>query len=337
MTSGRPRRAAFKQFVIFVRSWKIGVRVFAWHHLFKLYRYRREILPLDSELLLTQGNPANPAAMLGNLNPASGITMGVCPSDDGGPALIGQMRYASGDRSAHVSFIAPESAAESPSLPSLMDYFAGHAGAQGAFRLLADLEERHPAFEGLRRSGFTVYAWQRIWQFHPPMSAHAGELELWRSARAVDEIAVRSLFQSLVPPLIQAAEPLSDRISRNLIYRQGDEMMAYVEGVYGPKGIYLCPVIHPGVENVTKLLADLLHHLPMRLGRPVYLSVRSYQAWLETSLQQLDGEFAPRQALMVKHLVKAQRVEAFSRRAVLENRQVEPTASIVQSIYNSKN
>jgi hypothetical protein len=72
----------------------------------------------------------------------------------------------------------------------------------------------------------------------------------------------------------------------------------------------------------------------MRLGRPVYLSVRSYQAWLETSLQQLDGQLLPRQALLVKHLVQAQRVEAPARLGVLENRQAEPTATIVTQVSN---
>jgi hypothetical protein len=309
--------------------------VFAWHHLFTLYRYRRDILPLDSELLLTQGSPVN---LLGSLSPARGIMMGYCPSDNGDPSLIGQMRYAAGDRSAHISYLAPGSAVDSPGLPSLLDYFARQAGRQGAYHLLAEPEEHHPVFESLRRSGFSVYAWQRIWEFQVPGPGRPNDLEMWRQARSIDEIAVRTLFQSLVPPLIQAAEPLSDRLSRSLVYQQGDETMAYVEGVYGPRGIFLCPIIHPDVGNPTRLLADLLQHLPLRLGRPVYVSVRSYQSWLETSLQQLDGQFGPRQALMVKHMVTAQRVEAFSaRRAVLENPQAEPTASITPSIYNSKN
>lgn len=316
---------------------KISVREFGWHHLFTLYRYRHQVLSLDSELFLTHGGPVSPASMLMGLNPTRGISMGVCSSTNGEPALIGQMLYTPGERSAHLSFLAPASACDSPSLPTLLDYFAVQAGARGAFHLLAELEEQHPAFVVLRRAGFSVYAWQRIWRFPLPADARGGDMRLWRYGRAVDEPNVRSLYQLLVPPLVQAAEPLSDHVSRGLVYRQGDEVMAFVEAVYGPKGIFLHPIIHPDVGNVTELLADLVHNLPMRLGRPVYLSVRSYQAWLETSLQQLDGEFATRQALMVKHLVKSQRVEALSPRlAVMENRQAEP-ASIVPSIYHSKN
>lgn len=316
----------------------ISVRVFAWHHLFTLYRYRRQILPLDSEMFLTHGSPVSPAAILVNLNPANGIDLRVGTSSNGGPSLIGQMRYTPGERSAHLSFLAPDSACDSPALPYLLDYFAARAGERGAFHLLAELEERHPAFEALRRVGYSVYAWQRIWEFPAAGETRGHEMQHWRYARPVDEQAVRSLYQSLVPPLVQAAEPLSGHISKGLVYRERDEIMAFVEGVYGPKGIYLYPIIHPDAVNVHALLADLLHNLPMRLGRPVYLSVRSYQSWLETSLQQMDGQYTPRQALMVKHLVSAQRVESLqSRLAVLENRQAEPTVSIARTIYQPKN
>jgi hypothetical protein len=275
-------------------------------------------------------------SLLMSMNLVRGVDMGVSPSKNGDPDLIGQMRYTPGERSAHLAFLAPDCACESPALPVLLDYFAAQAGRRGAYHLLAELEEHHAAFEDLRRCGFSVYGWQRIWQFPLPANTHSDELNLWQPARPVDEFSVRSLYQSLVPPLVQAAEPLSERVSKGLIFRQGDEVMAYVEGVYGPKGIYLYPIIHPAVEKVGDLLADLLQNLPLRMGRPVYLSVRSYQAWLETSLQQLDGQFSPRQALMVKHLVKPQRVEALPSRLMLENRHAEPTVSIVTAVCRTK-
>jgi hypothetical protein len=39
----------------------------------------------------------------------------------------------------------------------------------------------------------------------------------------------------------------------------------------------------------------------------VYVCVRSYQAWLESPLEELGAEAAPRQAVMVKRLAKAVR------------------------------
>ena len=44
--------------------------------------------------------------------------------------------------------------------------------------------------------------------------------------------------------------------------------------------------------------------MPDRRGRKIYLNVRSYQAWLEPVLADLGAEASPRQAVMVKHLVR---------------------------------
>ena len=51
-------------------------------------------------------------------------------------------------------------------------------------------------------------------------------------------------------------------------------------------------------------LSSLLNCVPDRRGRPVYLCVRSYQAWLEPALEDLGAKSAPRQAVMVKHLAR---------------------------------
>lgn len=285
------------------------------------------MLPLDYELFLTHGSQTSLPAMLTSMNLGRGVYMSVYRSDNGVPDLIGQMRYTPGDRSARMAFIAPEPECDTPSVNALIEYFAGLAGRQGAFHLLAELDEHHPALAYLRRSGFSVFSWQRIWKF-PAETATGGMPNLWKPARNGDEIAVRSLYHSLVPPLVQAAEPFHSRMNKGLVYRHEGEVLAHAAGVYGPRGIYLYPLIHPAVENVGEILADLLQQLPSRMGRPLYLSVRSYQAWLETTLQQIDGETLPRQALLVKHLVQAQRVEVPARLGVLENRQAEPTATI---------
>jgi hypothetical protein len=78
----------------------------------------------------------------------------------------------------------------------------------------------------------------------------------------------------------------------------------YVNVTYGVRGIVLTPLIHPEATDVALKLNSLLNQLPDRRGRPVYLCVRSYQAWLESALEDLGARAAPRQAVMVKHLVR---------------------------------
>jgi hypothetical protein len=67
-------------------------------------------------------------------------------------------------------------------------------------------------------------------------------------------------------------------------------------------GIVLTPLIHPEATDVSAKLAALISNLPDRRDRPVYLCVRSYQAWLEPVLADLGAKAGLRQAVMVKHL-----------------------------------
>jgi hypothetical protein len=144
---------------------------------------------------------------------------------------------------------------------------------------------------------------------------------------------VRLLYQNLVPPLVQSAEPLPNRRLRGLAYRQNGEIMAYVEGIYGQHGLFLHPLVHPDLTEYSELVRSLMQSLP-RLGRPVYLAVRSYQSWLENGLADLSphAQASPRQALLVKHLAKLQRVPLSARLGVEARSSELPTASIIHQV-----
>ncbi len=271
-------------------------------------------------------------AFLARLHPAVETYTGVFLPDNGKPPLIGQMQYASGERSARLVYLMPGKALDDIGLVYLLENMAAQAGAWGAFHLLAEIEEDSIAMDGVRRSGFSVYAWQRIWQFHPEIENHANEAILWHPATSLDENVIRSLYQSLVPPLVQSAEPLTSRRLQGWVYRHEGEVMAYIEGIYGPRGVYLQPLIHPAVENVSHVIANFLVRQPGLLNRPVYVAVRSYQAWLETVVRDLECQVGPRQALMVKHLVIQQRAAVLAaRHSVLEKYTPEPTVPLVHN------
>lgn len=310
---------------------------------------------MDSAQLLTRGNPAGLAANLNRLHPARGIFTGVTTGNQNGAPLIGQVSYRLGSRSARISYIAPGSICDSPDLPGLLEGLAWHAGDWGAFHVLGELEEVCPAFESMRKAGFSVYAWQRVWQLPlgqtngntnghsrretPRLPGGDGSVRsaaTWQPVREEDEWAVRNLFQNLVPPLAQSAEPLTIRRQRGLINRQGSEIMAYVESVFGPRGIYLYPLIHPDIDDVGSLLTSLPQALSPLMGRPVYMAVRSYQAWMETTLTELGARSTPRQAMMVKHLAQAQRVPLNARLVQIEGRQIEPAKTVAQNMSRSE-
>jgi hypothetical protein len=298
-----------------------------------LIRWRKDILCLDYALELTRGNPVGISAALAQLHPARGSYTGVATAEDDGPNLIGQIIYTAGNPSARLSFVAPGTAAVSPLLTGLLEGLVWQAGDWGAFHLVGEIDELSPAFEALRKSGFTVYAWQRIWKLQPLPSADGKEAQSWQPVSSVDEFAIRNLYQNLVPPLVQSAEPLPSQRLRGLVYWQNGEIMAYVNWVEGPRGLFLHPIIHPDLTNYGDPLRALVHNLP-RMGRPVYLAVRSYQSWLENALTDLPAEATPRHALLVKHLATLLRVPLNARLGVDTRSSEVPTASMVQQNIN---
>lgn len=305
---------------------KISVRSFAWHDLITFYRYRQQVVCTDCAQALTHGSPVGAMGFLARLNPSIGIYTCIRPASDDEPVLIGQMQYADGSRSAHIVFLLPDEGLNQPGITEVLDRLAVKAGSWGAFHLLAEVEESSCGLEGLRRAGFSVYAWQRIWKFtskgglpenrngngkahgnHTPHPDAKTAGAHWRRAVGVDEVMIRNLYQSLVPPLVQSAEPLTLQRPLDWVYIQDGEILAYAEGTYGPQGIYLQPLIHPAIDNVRQVLGDLLEQQRNPSGRPIYVAIRSYQAWLDTVMGDLECEVAPRQALMVRHLVVKQR------------------------------
>jgi len=148
-----------------------------------------------------------------------------------------------------------------------------------------------------------------------------------------DEPIVRSLYQTLVPPLVQASEVYSGADIPRLIYRNANgEIVAFVESLSGPKGIYLKPIIHPAVEKADELLAGLTG-IFQELGKPVYLQMRSYQAWITPALENLGASSTVHFALLVRHLAASQLVSASNRILNLDQRRAETTgAPIIQKM-----
>jgi hypothetical protein len=293
------------------------------------------VTPLDSALALTRGSPLGPIAFLSQLNPRNGIYTAIGYSSEENKRVIGQVKCVQGRRSAQLTYITPHSASNSSILPVLFEGLAYQAGQWGACSLLAEVDERDPLFEDLRRAGFVVYGWQKIFAlpFRGGIDYH--QPGLWHFAPPEADHSIRHLYQTLVPPLMQAADPLPKGRLYGLIHHDNKELMAYVESIYGPEGIYLLPLIHPDVENVKLLLANLEGYLSPLLGRKVYLAVRSHQAWLEIALDDVVELKSSRQALMVKHLASFQRVAiANAHLAMIEETHAKASTPILKNYTN---
>jgi len=266
-----------------------------------LARYRHDVLTLDSARALTRGNPLGAAALLSYLNPRRYIFTAV--ASENGDTLIGQITLTEAETSARLTFLAPQDGSELLTVP-LVENLAEQAGEWGAFHILAEVDETSPAFKSLRQAGFSMYAWQRIWKL--PLAETRDVERIWRPVREVDWPAVQSLHNQIVPALLQPIEMLP-RSAEGLVCRERGELQAYAAFRKGPAGIWLQPLIPPDCD-CTPRLAGMLNTLGNG-RRPVYVCVRSYHAWLEAVLDDLGAQPGPQQAVMVKRLVKAQKVE----------------------------
>ena len=253
------------------------------------------------------------------------------PAEKDQPPLFGQVQHTLGERSAHLSFIFPDNPEPHPGLLKLLDELTVHAGQMGAANILAEVNDTNPSFEVLRRSGFSTYCWESVWKLPGRVDKSSFEEFTWEPIAALDESAVHTLYQTLVPPLVQSAEPFNGDDVRRLVVRNNGDLVAYVECLSGPKGVYLKPILHPAAPNPLELLQDLIK-LFQGLGRPVYMQMRSYQAWLTPLLESLNAEVSVHFALMIRHLAVAQFNPATSPQLRVASRHTEPTASIVQKM-----
>jgi hypothetical protein len=311
------------------------IRPFDWRDLPLLIRYRRRGLFFDNAALLTRGEMMVPAgAMLSYFAPATGVFTFLCADKrECAVPLLGQLNHTQGEQIARLSFLAPESALDSGGLHDMLDHMVQYIGGRGAIHLMAEVDERTTAFQILRNAGFAVYVRQRIWRVEGKSGGEDSEA-FWRAGSDQDVIAVRSLHNTLVPGLVQQVEPLPSNHLHGLVSDQDGEVLAYAEIKNGSRGTWVQPYIHPDVELVDERLVDLLRSLPGNGSRPVYLCVRSYQAWLEHILEEIEADPGPVQAVMVKHLAIAKRVTPSFALPALEGGQGEASAPFARTEIN---
>jgi len=271
-----------------------------------LYGFRDEAVGLDTTRMLTRGNPLGAVGLLSYVNPSRHIYSAIANGED--ESVLGGITHTPDETFAKLYYLAPSSQLDHPELPELVDELSSQAGAWGAFHVLAEVDETNGAFVALRKSGFSVYAWQRMWNMSD--MAESNSSLGWTRVKSVHLPSVQSLYHQIVPPLLHPVEP-QPKAAGGWLCNEGAK--CYVSVSHGMYGIVLTPLIHPEATNVSEKLSALISNLPDRRGRSVYVCVRSYQAWLEPVLADLGAKAAERQAVMVKHLVHMVKDAALAR------------------------
>jgi len=273
----------------------MSIRPLAIFDLPYVYSFREEAIGLDTARTLTRGNPLGAVGLMAYVNPAKHIYAAIINGSK--DSVLGGIIHSRSETFAKLLYLAPASQLSHPDLPALIENLVVQAGEWGAFHVLAEVDEIGDAFVPLRKSGFSVYAWQRMWDVSQITESNNG-FE-WTRVRSVHLQSIQNLYHQIVPPLLQQVEPQPKEASG---WMCNEGVKCYVSASQGVYGIVLAPLIHPEATDVGAKLASLIANLPDRRNRPVYICVRSYQAWLEPVLADLGAQGADRQAVMVKHL-----------------------------------
>jgi hypothetical protein len=268
--------------------------------------------------------------LLASFRPLDHVFTGICEDDEVRRSWIGQIHQSSKLSSAHIHFLMQPTGSDSGDLSALLEKMIIKAGGWGAKQVVADVELDSETFNHFRRAGFSVLTKHKVYKWTMPLQDTPQVQRRWRIWNKTDIHKMRGLYFTIVPPLIQPVEPLSRREMLGLVnYNPSGDLLAYADLIYGPIGAWVLPFIHPQVtENITDLLSQLLLDLPNLAGRPVYITARSYQPWIEGALENISGEAGPEQALMVRYLALRQRVREEVTYAPIENGEREPTVSI---------
>ena len=286
----------------------------------KLPRYRDEVLTLDCRRALTRGNPLRASSFISYLNPKRRIYTAIIENEKK-EEFIGGIIQRSEEKIARLAYLAP---AEAPI--ALIEHLIAHAGSWHARQVLAEINENHPLFKILRQSGFAVYSHQRIWDLSK-IQLPSTSASQWQKIKNIDLINIQNLENKIIPPLLKQVESFANSSTGMLC--QSDELLAYIDITYGSQGIFLRPLIHPNIDNLREKLLNFVAHIPNRRERDIYISLRSHQAWVENTLEEMGAKTGQRQAVMVKHLVSKVPVEK-KVRARGEKAWANPAATIQQ-------
>jgi len=264
--------------------------------LITLYNYRNQVLPLDNARALTHGDMLGLVSLFSYLNPRREISTGISSNEDS--IVMGQVTHSDGSSHANLAFLAPEESSQQAQ-NALLDFLSAQAGAWGCLSVLAEVNENSPVFKVLRQSGFSMYAWQRIWKLKEGSGFVPGVL--WKETTDGDKVAIQNLYNLIIPAMLQPMET-PPRHATGLVCHQEGVIQAFMSIQYGLAGIWVQPLIHPDATCSLEWMSSMLTSIPNRRSRPVYVCVRSYQAWLENMLEDLGASAGERQAVMVRHL-----------------------------------
>ena len=226
------------------------IRALDWRDLAALRRMSLQGVCLHTEAALTRDTHPLTVGIAGYMIVGSSAATFVAREPGAQPAFA-QLR--SSGTHARVHFLAPASGQLPPHTGSaLLEEVAAEAGRRGAQNLIAEVDEHSAEYEMLRRSGFSIYARQEIYQLQPPVPP--GPSSALRKRTAADGLAVLALYDNVVPRLVQQVEPAPPAKGNGYVFSRGGELQAFLQVGRGTRGCFVQPFLHPEVQDAISVV-----------------------------------------------------------------------------------
>ncbi len=291
---------------------------------------RTELLQsLDTLRLVTRGEPFNLRNLMHSISPPVEQYVAYCDNDPERPCYA-QVISRVDETRGQLSFLGAAGDVDQTNIACLLEYLIANAGKWGTHYITCDLPENSPHLYGFKKAGFLTWANQTVFRPASAGTQSAKPEHLWRTWNANDMRAMTSLYRGVVPGLFQPIEPLTRKAALGLVlYHPEGELLGYADLDYGPKGVWVQPILAPEA-NDPQILSDLLKAIPELYNRPVFLAARSYQPWLASLAAQLPGEIQGSQLLMVRYLVRQLKVAEPQAFALYETGNIERSMPVSQ-------
>ena len=262
---------------------------------------------LDTLRLLTRGEPFNLRNLVHSISPPVEQYIAYCDNDPERPCYA-QVISRVDETQAKLTLLGALDDTDQTDIACLLENLIANAGKWGTHYITCDLPVNSPHLTGFKKAGFLTWANQSVFRLAPEAQLSNTPKYLWRTWNANDMRAMTSLYRGVVPGLFQPIEPLTRKAALGLVlYHPEGELLGYADLDYGPKGVWVQPVLSPEA-NDPQLLSDLQKAIPDLYNRPMFLAARSYQPWLASLAAQLPGEIQGSQLLMVRYLVRQLKV-----------------------------
>ena len=251
--------------------------------------------------------------------------------DDGLPRCYGQVLHQTGKAYGQLAYIAPTPHCEDAHVTALLEHLIQVNGSWGVRYLLADLAEETELLPAFRRADFTVWSRQKLLRFTKVPENNVAKTFKWRPWTNNDIKAMAALHRAVVPKLFQTIEaPTRQAAIGRVLYDEAGGLLGYADVAYGPHGIWVQPVLTPQAHD-PQILIDLLLGLGDALRRPIYLSLRAYQPWLEGMAADLPAADIKEMELLVRYLVLQEEVPQGATQPVFNGNQSESSVPVIQA------